>query len=323
MLTAKAEVADRVEGLDRGATDYLTKPFAFDELLARIRARLRESGDGSETSLEAAGIRLDLLTREATRGDGIAVRLPEREAELLAHLMRHAGRVCTREEILSAVWGYDHDPGTNVVQVYVGYLRRKLGLPGSPAPIETVRSVGYRLRERAMRRAWARLGLRGRLALSIGGDRRRSPSRSSSSPCGRRWRTSPAVIKREEARGARPNRAPPAERGEGSAISPIEDAQSDVEKTFLAGRRRQPWSRALLAGYLLAARTASPLRRFAATAAEVDAGDLTPRLDPSPPRPPSCAPWPRPSTTCSTASTTPSRGSGSSSPTPRTSCAAR
>jgi DNA-binding response OmpR family regulator len=148
LLTAKAEVADRVEGLDLGATDYVTKPFAFDELLARIRARFRESGYGSETSLEAAGIRLDLLTREASRGDRV-VRLPEREAELLAHLMRHAGRVCTREEILSAVWEYEHDPGTNVVQVYVGYLRRKLGLPESPAPIETVRSVGYRLRERA------------------------------------------------------------------------------------------------------------------------------------------------------------------------------
>ena len=148
LLTARAEVADRVEGLDLGATDYVTKPFAFDELLARIRARFRESGSGSETSLEAAGIRLDLLTREASRGDRI-VRLPEREAALLAHLMRHAGRVCTREEILSAVWEYEHDPGTNVVQVYVGYLRRKLGLPGSPVPIETVRSVGYRLRERA------------------------------------------------------------------------------------------------------------------------------------------------------------------------------
>jgi DNA-binding response OmpR family regulator len=144
MLTAKGEVEDRVEGLDAGATDYVTKPFAFDELLARVRARLRESGERSETTLEAGGIRLDLLTREATRAD-LVVRLPEREAELLAYLLRHANRVCTREEILAAVWGYDHDPGTNVVRVYVGYLRRKLRLPGSPAPIETVRSVGYRL----------------------------------------------------------------------------------------------------------------------------------------------------------------------------------
>jgi two-component system, OmpR family, response regulator len=146
MLTAKAEVADRVEGLDLGATDYVTKPFAFEELLARIRSRLREAGDASRTTLQAGGIRLDLLSREASRGE-LRVRLPEREADLLAHLLRHAGRVCSREEILAAVWNYDHDPGTNVVQVYVGYLRRKLDLPGDPAPIETVRSVGYRLRE--------------------------------------------------------------------------------------------------------------------------------------------------------------------------------
>ncbi len=146
MLTAKAEVADRVEGLDLGATDYVTKPFAFEELLARIRSRLRESGDSPETTLQAGGIRLDLLSREATRG-GLAVRLPAREANLLAHLLRNAGHVCSREEILSTVWDYDHDPGTNVVQVYVGYLRRKLALPDSPAPIETVRSVGYRLRD--------------------------------------------------------------------------------------------------------------------------------------------------------------------------------
>ncbi len=144
MLTARGEVADRVAGLDAGATDYVTKPFEFEELLARVRARLRESGERSETALEAGGIRLDLVSREATR-EGLAVRLPEREAELLAHLLRHANRVCTREEILAAVWGYGHDPGTNVVQVYVGYLRRKLSLPDSPAPIETVRSVGYRL----------------------------------------------------------------------------------------------------------------------------------------------------------------------------------
>lgn len=146
MLTAKAEVGDRVEGLDRGATDYVTKPFAFEELLARIRARLRNADGASETTLEAAGIRLDLLAREATRA-GEAVHLPEREAELLAYLMRHANRICTREEILAAVWNYEHDPGTNVVQVYIGYLRRRLGRPQSPAPIETVRSVGYRLRE--------------------------------------------------------------------------------------------------------------------------------------------------------------------------------
>ncbi len=148
LLTARAEVADRVEGLDRGATDYVTKPFAFDELLARIRARLREHAATAETTLEAGDLHLDLLTREARRGDR-TVRLPEREAALLEFLMRHAGRVCSRTELLSSAWGYDHDPGTNVVQVYVGYLRRKLSLPGSPAPIETVRGAGYRLREKS------------------------------------------------------------------------------------------------------------------------------------------------------------------------------
>jgi DNA-binding response OmpR family regulator len=146
MLTARAAVADRVEGLDLGATDYLTKPFAFDELLARIRARLRDSGGRPETVIEAGGVSLDLLSRMATR-EGSSVRLPQREADLLAYLISHAGRVCSYEEILNAVWGYEHDPGTNVVQVYIGYLRRKLERPGSPAPIDTVRSVGYRLGE--------------------------------------------------------------------------------------------------------------------------------------------------------------------------------
>lgn len=144
VLTAKGEVADRVEGLDRGATDYMTKPFAFEELVARVRAHLRQPAGTPQTVLEAGGMRLDLVARRVERGS-LSVRLPEREADLLAHLMRRSGRVCTREEILASVWGYDHDPGTNIVQVYVGYLRKRLALPGSPAPIETVRSVGYRL----------------------------------------------------------------------------------------------------------------------------------------------------------------------------------
>jgi DNA-binding response OmpR family regulator len=144
VLTARAEVEDRVEGLDRGATDYVTKPFSFEEVVARVRAHLRQPGEPEPTRLEAAGIRLDLLTRSVER-EGEPVHLSAKEFDLLAYLARNSGRVVSREQILSAIWGYDHDPGTNVVPVYVGYLRRKLALPGRPAPIETVRSVGYRL----------------------------------------------------------------------------------------------------------------------------------------------------------------------------------
>ena len=147
LLTARAEIEDRVAGLDLGATDYVTKPFSFAELAARVRAHLRAPRAGEPTELEAAGIHLDLLSREARR-DGEAVRLSTTEFELLAHFLRHPDEVLGRERILAAVWGYDHDPGTNIVEVYVSYLRRKLGRPGSPAPIETVRSVGYRLRTR-------------------------------------------------------------------------------------------------------------------------------------------------------------------------------
>jgi DNA-binding response OmpR family regulator len=147
VLTAKSEIADRVEGLDSGATDYMTKPFALEELAARVRANLHRPATELATELKTGGIRLDLLARKADR-NGLSVRLSERESDLLAHLMRQAGKVCTQREILAAVWGYDHDPGTNIVQVYVGYLRRRLALPGSPLPIETVRSVGYRMADR-------------------------------------------------------------------------------------------------------------------------------------------------------------------------------
>jgi DNA-binding response OmpR family regulator len=144
VLTARGEVEDRVEGLDRGATDYLAKPFAFDELAARVRAHLRRPDEPEATKLEVGDIRLDLLSREAERG-GTTLHLSAREFDLLAYLMRHPGKVMSREQLLAAVWGYEHEPGTNVVQVYIGYLRRRLAASGSPAPIETVRSVGYRL----------------------------------------------------------------------------------------------------------------------------------------------------------------------------------
>jgi DNA-binding response OmpR family regulator len=142
VLTARGEIADRVAGLDAGATDYVVKPFALAELSARIRAHLRGATRGT-TTLHGADIEIDLITRDVRR-DQEPVRLSVTEFELLAHLIRHAGEVCTREQILRTVWGYEHDPGTNVVDVYVGYLRRKLGRPDRPAPIATVRSVGYR-----------------------------------------------------------------------------------------------------------------------------------------------------------------------------------
>ena len=147
VLTARDAVDDKVAGLDQGATDYVTKPFSFDELTARIRAHLRRPTNGEPTVLEAAGIHMDLLSREVVLGNE-PVHLSAREFDLLAYFMRHPGQVLSREQILSAVWGYDFDPGTNVVEVYVGYLRRKLATNDNPAPIETLRSVGYRLATR-------------------------------------------------------------------------------------------------------------------------------------------------------------------------------
>jgi DNA-binding response OmpR family regulator len=147
VLTARDAVEDKVAGLDGGATDYVTKPFSFDELTARIRAHLREPAQSDRTQLDAAGIHIDLLTREVTLGDE-AVHLSAREFDLLGYFIRHCNEVLSREQILSAVWGYDFDPGTNVVEVYVGYLRRKLAANGGPARIETLRSVGYRLTDR-------------------------------------------------------------------------------------------------------------------------------------------------------------------------------
>jgi DNA-binding response OmpR family regulator len=144
VLTARAEIEDRVEGLDAGAVDYLVKPFSMAELAARVRAHLRAVAQASASLVEADGIQVDLLSRRVTR-DGIAIALSTTEFELLVYLMRHRGQVVSREQILAAVWGYEHDPTTNVVDVYIGYLRRKLRTQGASAPIVTVRSVGYRL----------------------------------------------------------------------------------------------------------------------------------------------------------------------------------
>jgi two-component system, OmpR family, response regulator len=143
VLTALGEIEHRVQGLDAGAADYLSKPFSLSELAARIRAQLRMAAQVPQTRLTGGGIEVDLLSREVRR-DGSLVRLSTTEFELLTYLMRNAGHVLTREQILRAVWGYDYDPGTNVVDVYIGYLRRKLRCGERPAPIVTVRTVGYR-----------------------------------------------------------------------------------------------------------------------------------------------------------------------------------
>jgi DNA-binding response OmpR family regulator len=141
VLSARGRVNDRVKGLDLGADDYLAKPFAFEELLARIRANLRPRADVSAGVLRAGGISVDQVRREATVG-GRTFSLSAREFALLQAFVGHPSQVLSRQELLSMAWDMDFDPGTNLVDVYVGYLRRKLG----EALIETVRGSGYRLR---------------------------------------------------------------------------------------------------------------------------------------------------------------------------------
>jgi DNA-binding response OmpR family regulator len=147
MLTARSDVPSRVKGLDLGADDYLPKPFDFDELLARIRAHMRHVQQPASFSLEAGDVALDLKTRRASRA-GVEVELTSREFALLEYFLRHAGQVLSRSQILNGVWGYAFDPGSNVVDVYVGYLRGKLDGDGDgeASVIETVRGGGYRLR---------------------------------------------------------------------------------------------------------------------------------------------------------------------------------
>jgi DNA-binding response OmpR family regulator len=145
VLTARAAIEQRVEGLDRGANDYVTKPFSLEELLARVRAQLRSPRQSESSVLEAGGIRMDLRTRRVEH-DGREVSLTAREFDVLAYLLRHPDQVLSREQLLNAVWGFDFDPGTKVLEVYIGYLRRKLGDGVDGGPIETVRNVGYRLR---------------------------------------------------------------------------------------------------------------------------------------------------------------------------------
>ncbi len=155
MLTARDTVGDRVTGLDAGADDYLVKPFELDELFARIRALLRRSSyaagigvadPADEDALTFADLRMDLSTREVTRG-GRPVELTRTEFTLLEMFLAHPRQVLTREQILKAVWGFDFEPSSNSLDVYVMYLRRKTEAGGEPRLVHTVRGVGYVLRQ--------------------------------------------------------------------------------------------------------------------------------------------------------------------------------
>ncbi|OKH14002.1 DNA-binding response regulator [Fischerella major NIES-592] len=144
ILTARDDIKDKITGLESGADDYVTKPFRFEELLARVRVRLRSSTVSSvknDTLLKVGNIILDLRTRRI-KVDGRTVDLPAREFTLAETFFRHPGQVLSREQLLDRVWGFDYNPGSNIVDVYVGYLRKKLGSD----LIETVRGMGYRLR---------------------------------------------------------------------------------------------------------------------------------------------------------------------------------
>jgi len=168
VLSARGEIEDRVGGLDAGAVDYLVKPFSMTELVARVRAHLRVIAQASASTLAAEDIEVDLMTRRVRRG-GHQVMLSTTEFELLVYLLRHHGQVVSREQILSSVWGYEHDPATNVVDVYVGYLRRKLAISGSPRRYIRARG-GLSPRQLGLRRVRSSLrrlvptGLRWRLA---------------------------------------------------------------------------------------------------------------------------------------------------------------
>jgi DNA-binding response OmpR family regulator len=144
ILTARTDVSDKVRGLDLGANDYVTKPFVFEELLARIRAAMRTSAQPTTTEFVVLDLRLDLLTKVAWRA-GQRIELAPREWALLELFMRNPTHILSRTRILNQVWEYGFDAGSNVVDVYVGYLRRKLNRPGLEPLIQTVRGAGYRL----------------------------------------------------------------------------------------------------------------------------------------------------------------------------------
>lgn len=143
MLTARDEVRDKVNALDGGADDYLTKPFDLEELLARMRALVRRADQPEAARIEIGDLKMDLRSHRVWRGERL-VDLSSREFTLLEYFVRHQGQVLSRQQILSAVWDYAFDPGSNVVDVYVSYLRNKLDRRGEPSLIGTVRGAGYR-----------------------------------------------------------------------------------------------------------------------------------------------------------------------------------
>lgn len=146
LLTAKDEINDRVEGLDAGADDYLVKPFSIEELLARVRAHLRRTQEDDPDELQFADLSLNQRTREIYRGDR-SIELTAKEFDLLVYLMRHPRQVLTRDRILEEVWGYDFMGDSNIIEVYIRYLRLKLEENNEKRMIQTVRGVGYVMRE--------------------------------------------------------------------------------------------------------------------------------------------------------------------------------